>query len=235
MHFRMMNNTTCQEYQSPAAAMVGSASPAHTTPTTIKKSSRRIRFAPAVTVQPIDCTLSPEEHSRSHYSKDEMDAFSLDVKKAVSRTPSTQSACCIVHACEGDCLVGLEADPALRGIAHYLCPNRVRNKYLVRKALLKYQRSLNAVQHPSSGKTNVEKLHSLASASAKLSHWSRMVAMETARLDSLRAYDVDYMIPIGQPVVVTQFPISITAKRVRRVTCEDEEVDSQPQAKQRRL
>lgn len=206
--------------------MVGSAA------TAMKKSSRRIRFAPAVTVQPIDCALTPEEHSRSHYSRDEMDAFSLEVK-AISRT--TLSDCCSVHACEGDCLVGLEADPALRGIAHYLCPNRVRNKYLVRKALLKYQRSLNAVQHPSSGKTNVEKLHSLASASAKLSHWSRMVAMETARLDSLRAYDVDYMIPIGEPVVISQFPISIPTKRVRRVTCEDEEVDNQPQAKQRRL
>ena len=235
----MMNNvmmtTTCQECQGPAAAMVvGSSSQAHPTPTTMKKSSsRRIRFAPAVTVQPIDCTLTPEEHSRSHYSKDEMAAFSLEVKKAVSCTPSVQSACCVVHACEGDCLVGLEADPALRGIGHYLCPTRVRNKYLVRKALLKYKRSLNAV-HPSS-KTREEKLRSLASTSAKLSHWSRMVAMETARLDSLRAYDIDYMIPIGEPVVVTQFPISITTKRVRRVTCEDEEVDSQPPAKQRRL
>ena len=212
-----------------------SASPLHTTHTKAKKSnSKRVRFQPNVTVQPIDCTLTPEEHSRSHYSKDEMAAFSLEVKKAVSRAPSVQSACCVVHACEGDCLAGLEADPALRGGGHYLCVHRVRNKYLVRKALLKYKRSLNAV-HPSS-KTREEKLNSLASASAKLSHWSRMVAMETARLDSLRAYDIDYMIPIGEPVVVTQFPISITTKRVRRVTCEDEEVDSQPPAaKQRRI
>ena len=150
LNFMTMNTTMtiCQECQGRAATVSTILTPEyHTTPTTMKKSSRRIRFAPTVAVQPIDCTLTPEEHSRSHYSKDEMAAFSLEVKKAVSRTPSTQSACCIVHACEGDCLVGLEADPALRGIAHYLCPNRVRNKYLVRKALLKY-RSGAALQNP---------------------------------------------------------------------------------------
>jgi hypothetical protein len=175
--------------------------------------------------------LTPEEHSRAHYSKDEMAAFSLEVKAIHTlskQLPGTLSACG-VHASEQDCVVGLEADPALRGIEHYLCPVRVRNKIIAQKVLLKYQRHFNT-DH---SLTSEEKVQSLASVSAKLSHWSKLVALETSRLDSIRAFDVDYLIPISKPVVISQFPV-VATKQVRRVTREDEEVDSQPPAKRRR-
>jgi hypothetical protein len=111
-----------------------------------------------------------------------------------------------------------------------LCPVRVRNKVIAQKAVLKYQRHFNT-DH---SLTSEEKVQSLASVSAKLSHWSKLVALETARLDSIRAFDVDYLIPISEPVVISQFPV-VSLKRVRRVTCEDDEaVDSQPQSKRRR-
>ena len=230
----MMNTMTiCQECQGRAATVSPILTPEyHTTPTTMKKSCRRIRFAPTVAVQPIDCTLTPEEHSRAHYSKDEMAAFSLEVKAI--HTPSKQLpdlSSCGVHESEQDCMVGLQADPDLRGIEHYVCPVRVRNRIIAQKVLLNYQRHFKFKADHS--KTKEEKVQSLASVSAKLSNWSKLVALETARLDSIRAFDVDYLIPISEPVVISQFP-AVATKRARRVTCEDDEVDSQPQSKRRR-
>ena len=82
-------------------------------------------------------------------------------------------------------MIGLEADPALRGFERYLYPIRVRNKVLARKAMLKYQKNLNATPN----KTSEYKLQLLAAASAKLSQWAKLVAIETARHDSLRVYE----------------------------------------------
>ena len=36
----------------------------------------------------------------------------------------------------------------------------------------------------------------MRTASEKLSAWSQLVAQETVRLDSIRAYDADYLIPL---------------------------------------
>lgn len=100
-------------------------------------------------------------------------------------------------------MIGLEADPTLRGLERYLCPARSRNKMIAIKGLLKYQNHINA----SPDKTSDEKAECLARASAKLSHWSRMVARETGRLDSLRAFERDYLIPINEPARIVPFPL----------------------------
>lgn len=100
-------------------------------------------------------------------------------------------------------MIGLEADPALRGLERYLCPARSRNKLIAIKGLLKYQNHLNA----SPVKTSDEKAKRLAKASVKLSNWSRMVARETGRLDSLKAFEGDYLIPINEPVRIAPFPL----------------------------
>eukprot|EP00579_Thalassiosira_antarctica_P018960 CAMPEP_0201952752 /NCGR_PEP_ID=MMETSP0904-20121228/1395_1 /ASSEMBLY_ACC=CAM_ASM_000553 /TAXON_ID=420261 /ORGANISM="Thalassiosira antarctica, Strain CCMP982" /LENGTH=219 /DNA_ID=CAMNT_0048496517 /DNA_START=188 /DNA_END=845 /DNA_ORIENTATION=+ len=190
------------QYQGPATMKY---IPVHLTAfTTVKQSRKRLRFQPTVKVQPIDCRMTKEEKSRSYYSKNELEAFSLEVKAihALSKNLPDASSACGAHATSRDCMIGLEADPALRGLERYLCPTRVRNKVLAQKALFKYHKQLNA----NPNQTSEEKLQSLAAASAKLSQWSTMVAMETARLDSLRAYEGDYLISINDPVDISPFP-----------------------------
>mmetsp|Transcript_27829 Transcript_27829/g.48113 ORF Transcript_27829/g.48113 Transcript_27829/m.48113 type:complete len:225 (+) Transcript_27829:181-855(+) len=214
-----------RQSRGPATATMRSIPVHPTTLPTVKhsQSRKRLRFQPTVTVQPIDCRMTKEEKSRSYYSKNELEAFSLEVKAihALSKKlPDASSACvCGVHATSRDCMIGLEADPDLRGLDRYLCPTRVRNKVLSQKDLLRYHKQLNV----NPNKTSEEKLQSLAAASAKMSQWSKLVAMETARLDSLRACEGDYLISTNDaPVDISPFPATI--KR-RRVTSDE---DSQP-------
>ena len=177
-------------------------------------------FQPTITVrQSIGGAITTEERSRSFYSKDELGTFSLEVKSIIRASSLSKE---LPH--QGELLA---ADPALRGLEHYLCPVRVRNKLIVKRSLLKFQRYLKADPN----KTRKEKIPSLASVSVKLTHWSKMVARETARLNSLQAYDGDYSIPISKPLVISQFPY--LTKRVRRVSDDNEEVEEAP-AKRRR-
>ena len=170
-----------------------------------RKSNLRLNFDPSITVHPIDCKLTKTEKFNSFYSKDELNAFSLEVRAIRAEMLSAVGT----HATELDCMFGLEAEPTLRGLELHLCLIRVRNKKLAQMALLK-KCELNA----KSNKTSEERLISLAAASAKLSRWSRLVAMETARLDSLRACADDYMIPIIEPVHIKPFPGTIKRRRV---------------------
>lgn len=214
------------QHQDPAVIPVH-----HTAFPTVKQTreARRVSFKPTVTVQPVEqLVTTQEDKSRLHYSKDEMDAFSLEVKaiRTLSKDLPAASSPCSAHATRKDCVLRLEADPALRGLELYLCPIRVRNKVLASNALIKYHRNLKT----DFTKTDGEKLICLATASAKLGQWSKQVAMETARLDSLRAFDrEDYLIPINEPVDISPFPVKVT-KRSRRVTCDE---DSQPTKRRR--
>jgi len=218
-----------RQSRGPATATMRSIPVHPTTLPTVKhsQSRKRLRFQPTVTVRPINCRMTKEEKSRSYYSKNELEAFSLEVKAihALSKKlPDASSACvCGVHATSRDCMIGLEADPDLRGLDRYLCPTRVRNKVLSQKDLLRYHKQLNV----NPNKTSEEKLQSLAAASAKLSQWSKLVAMESTRLDMLKDYEGDCLISSNDPVYIS--PFLATTKR-RRVTSNE---DSQP-AKRRR-
>eukprot|EP00579_Thalassiosira_antarctica_P009072 CAMPEP_0201902436 /NCGR_PEP_ID=MMETSP0902-20130614/54954_1 /ASSEMBLY_ACC=CAM_ASM_000551 /TAXON_ID=420261 /ORGANISM="Thalassiosira antarctica, Strain CCMP982" /LENGTH=342 /DNA_ID=CAMNT_0048436437 /DNA_START=187 /DNA_END=1216 /DNA_ORIENTATION=- len=174
------------QYQGPATMKY---IPVHLTAfTTVKQSRKRLRFQPTVKVQPIDCRMTKEEKSRSYYSKNELEAFSLEVKAihALSKNLPDASSACGAHATSRDCMIGLEADPALRGLERYLCPTRVRNKVLAQKALFKYHKQLNA----NPNQTSEEKLQSLAAASAKLSQWSNSAAnrLQDAKEEKSRSY-----------------------------------------------
>lgn len=126
-------------------------------------------------------------------------------------------------------MAGQEAVIAgLRGLELHLCPIRNQNRVLVQKAITKYQRSVNADQDMNSE----EKVKSLASACAKLSKWSQLVAVNMARHDSLQARANDYMIPVIDPVDFgLSTPVAAT-RRPRRLTESDD--DSQPGDKRRR-
>ncbi|KAL9178304.1 hypothetical protein ACHAXT_001732 [Thalassiosira profunda] len=205
--------------------------PAALRPIHPRGAKRRVTFQSSVTVQPVDCKLTDDEKANAYYSKAELDRFSLEVKarvlalRTLSKALPSASFVCDVHAAARDCLVGAEAHPSLRGLEFHLCPSRVKNKALAQKAFLKYERSIKSDPHASREET----LRAVAEASRKLTLWSRQVALETARHDSLRAYDVDYRIPVRNPVTIVPFPVT---KR-RRVTAGDEE-EGRP-AKRRRF
>eukprot|EP00580_Thalassiosira_gravida_P021266 CAMPEP_0201678494 /NCGR_PEP_ID=MMETSP0494-20130426/46380_1 /ASSEMBLY_ACC=CAM_ASM_000839 /TAXON_ID=420259 /ORGANISM="Thalassiosira gravida, Strain GMp14c1" /LENGTH=190 /DNA_ID=CAMNT_0048161687 /DNA_START=282 /DNA_END=851 /DNA_ORIENTATION=- len=170
-----------------------------------KQSRKRLRFNPCVTVQPIDCRMTEEEKSKLYYSKNELNVSSHELKEKhnilsqeqLQHSSSNNSA----QETALECNIGLEADPSLRGLERYLCPIRAQNKMLARKAMRKYREKINS----NPNMTEEMKILSLAAVNAKLSQWSKLVALETARLDSIRAYDKDYMIPISDPVVISPF------------------------------
>jgi hypothetical protein len=150
----------------------------------MKKPTKRISFQPTATVRRIDSNITPEEHSRSYHSKDELRRFRLEVVAihTLARRLSYKPPACGLHTTKHDCVIGLQAHSDLRGLERYLCPTRATNAIITRKALLEHQSNLNA--HPN--KTREEKLRSLASMSIELSHRSKKVAEEVAKLDSLQ-------------------------------------------------
>ena len=155
--------------------------------------------------------MTEEERSRSYYSKKELEIFALEPKvaKTLSQELPGKPPTCSVHTKSESCFVGLEISPALRGLELYVCPIRVRNKLLAKKALLKYNKQLNR----DINRTREKKLQSLAAASATLNRWSTSVSLETARLDSLGAYECDYMISINDPVLILPFPAIYKRRR----------------------
>ena len=103
-------------------------------------------------------------------------------------------------------------------------------KIIANKSLLKYQRLLLDKKPNVNSET---RLLALANASRKLTAWSRLVAIETARWDASRAYDSDgYDIPIDDVIehaaniIIATSPFSdvgTTEKRRRRHQREQEQ------------
>jgi hypothetical protein len=99
-------------------------------------------------------------------------------------------------------MVAADAHDFLRGTEKYLFPKRFQNRLVVRKALIMYQTHL---QKNYAGITLEQKAKAMRTASEKLSAWSQLIARETARIETQRAYDAaDYMIPLDDaPVQVS--------------------------------
>ena len=206
----------------PNNAMVLDSASAVGTNGSIKK---KVSFEPMVTVQVVEKLFSTQdERSGLYYSFIELNKYSRKVKKA------TQKLLSLVPPKDNQYMLGLESNPSCRGLEQYLYPIRVQNKILMRMCLIKYQRNLMH-HHVSAKKTDEEKHLCLAALSTELSQWSKSVAMETARLDSLQAWDQrDYNIPIcGKSVVISPFPLSRTRKRINAY----DEGNSQPPKRQR--
>ena len=153
--------------------------------------------------------LEAKKTKQDYHSKEELKAFATEAKLVHVLSSSDPN---------GACTLGLEAYPSLRGLELYLfLGTRVRNKVLAKQAFLRYQYNLNT----NTNKSAEEKIMCLSAASQKLSNWSRLVAQETARIDSLRVYDGDYLIPIETDSIdIEPFPAFPPSKR-RRVTLED--------------
>ena len=196
------------------------------TPATVTSTRKRVRMNPTVLVQEFSVQpLTEEEKSELYYTRNDMNNFILDVKDIAYSHQLTQTMYKTDRIREQD-NVALESDGFLRGIELQIYPQRAQNKLIARRALLKYQ------THLQTQRTNItpeQKASATRAASEKLSAWSHKVARETARLDSIRAYDAEYLIPLDdQQVEFTPFP-ELTFKRkasfqeVRRVTPEPED------------
>ena len=174
---------------------------------------KRVQFEASVTVQPIDCRATEEEKSRAYYNEEELETISFNAKAiraaskqrldASSDPGQQQPQSCLLN------------DPSLRGFELHLCPDRLRNKVVATKTILKYQRNLNA-----SNKTSQEKLVTLGAISAKVNQWSRQIGLATAQHDSLQVYGCDYVIPITKTAVdaasVSPFPVPVKKNSKRR-------------------
>jgi hypothetical protein len=170
------------------------------------QTKRKVSFLPTVTVHPVmKLCCNEDDKKRLYYSRDELNSIQCDAK-AIIKAHRLKISCAVPED-KKHCIVGLDADYDLRGLELYLYPNRVINKVLTTNAIMKYQKTLNA----DSGMLENDKIRSLADLSSKLSKWTQAVALETARLDSIRSCGEDYPISIGEQV---------NAKR-RRVTCDN--------------
>merc|ERR1712127_476781 len=97
-------------------------------------------------------------------------------------------------------------------------PKRKQNKVLSQRSMLKYQEMLRSKSKYRPDLSPERKALLLAAAAAKLNLWSSLVAVETARLDALRAYGEDYLVPttVSPPVDDIASPFSFYARRKRR-------------------
>lgn len=207
-----------------------------------QKRKKVVTMKPTVIIHDIDATVTQEEKSELYYTKDDLVMTNLEIKaicalsKHLPQTPYDDIMLCSTNNQDSKCWLAVEADGFLRGLEFHIYPLRFRNKLLARRALLKYQTHL-AEKYPDI--THEQKAKAMATASEKLSAWSHVVAKETARLDSLRAYDGDYMIPLDNlPMCVSPFPeLTMKPKRkasfkeIRRVTDDNDTLPPLKKAK----
>ena len=161
------------------------------------KAKKRVQMHPMVLVQEFSVEpLTREEKAELYYSKDDIDNFMLESKDIASSHEFTQKMYKTGYTGEQDndrSNVAAEEDGSLRGIEMLIYPQRSQNKLIARRALIKYQTYLQT-KRPDI--TTEQKANAMRTASEKLSKWSHLVAQETARLDAIRAYDAEYLIPL---------------------------------------
>lgn len=167
-----------------------------TPPVKSTKVKKRIQLHPTVAVYEFDAQpLTKEEKSELYYTKNDLDYFMLEVKQIAFLHRETG---CIGDPSHGRSNITSEDDDRHRGIEMLIYPQRCQNKLVSRRALLKYQTYL---QTKRTDVTPEKKAAAMRAASEKLSSWSYLVAQETARLDSIRAYEADYLIPLDDKQV----------------------------------
>lgn len=197
----------------------GRISSMHSTSFSSLKNSakKKVHFKPTCTVRTHTCSgVTKEEKLKLYYSKNDLKVMTLEAQAIIllsQELPDIHNSGTLITMERRDSMLGLddgsqdnEALDSLRGLELIMYPKRKKNKQLALKSLLKYQSFLNSKKP----KVGAERKHlALASASTKLNRWSSLVALETARLDALRAFEGDYLIPItNQPEVdiISPFP-----------------------------
>lgn len=207
---------------------------------------RRVSFKPTATVRTYHSChangMTKEEKSKLYYSRQELKVFNLEAQAICilsQELPAIQNSgtfLTLARESTGGVANDDDATDSLRGLELMMFPKRRHNKLLAQRAFLKYQTRLNS--RP--GITSERRHRALAAASAKLSLWSSLIALETARLDAVRAFDGDYMIHqinIPKPVAMIS-PFPYYKKRLRRDSrriTEDATDGTSPKRKRRQL
>lgn len=188
----------------------------------VERAPKRVTFKPTATVRSYSPTMK-EKKSELYYSKDEMKLFDLEARAICTLSQS-------LGASSPKDPSGSLGDPSmvdeqtvydnfdsLRGLEPIAYPRRKQNKALAIRSLLKYQALLDTKP----GMTPERKRMALAMAASRLNLWSSLVATETGRMDALRAYDGDYLIPIDAPPVqmpaADVSPFAFCRRKKRRV------------------
>ena len=181
-----------------------------------QSAAKQVRFNECVTVHPIrqkSSKMSVAERNELYYTKGDVAKFRSAVNqervKVLNRARSLSSTANPDMSSAEHVMALLFSDPDLRGLGLYICPTRNRNKFTIMSTVRKYQRRLFNSQL--SVETRDE---CLAEAYSNLSHWSKINALETARLDFLRAYGQTKRNEFKEPIKNTSFP-ELTRKRKR--------------------
>lgn len=201
----------------------------HPKTTAQRNNKKRVTMQSFVSVHPIDqlsSQMTRDEKSCLYYSAEDLNGFNLEVKAiretSTSSTPSSSKPFITAQQC-------LNVHSTLRGLELHVCTERVRNKHIANRAVMKYQNQFAST--PSM--TSHQRALCLAGVSAKISKWSSLVALETARLDTLDAYGEDDKflmrnVNIMIPVEITPFP---AFKRRVTVDSSDDEDRCKPRNK----
>ena len=164
-----------------------------------------------------------DDKSRLFYSRHELEMMKLEASAlcVLSRDLPVAAASAGTHLLDRrDSILTRTravATDTPRGLELAMYPARRNIKLIAKQSFLRYQRLLDTKANLGSE----ERQLALAGASMRLTGWSTLVAMETARWDALRAYDWDgYPIPVVyEPVVITSpFPFY----KKRRIALDDE-------------
>ena len=152
---------------------------------TTMQSKKGVTFKPTVNIRVYTPVVKGEKRD-VQYSMAELTTIRLEAMAActLARKLSRKA-----EAKDNECILPLHRDDddtedSPRGLEQGMYPRRKRNKFLAMRTILKYQARLNSRPNM----TPEEKQRKLAEASAKLSMWSSIVAVQTAAFDTERAY-----------------------------------------------
>ena len=176
-------------------------------------SKKRVILKPTVLVHEITINpLTTEEKSGLYLTRDEFDKTILEVD-AIALSNQVKNC-----GQNNNDMLDKEPDGLLRGIESRAYPQRLQNRLMARRALLKFQAYL---QNKKKGSTPEQKAEALRKASEKLSTRSQFIAVETARFDSLRAYDADYLIPLDHKPLQMSHNLDLASRKRRREEVQD--------------
>lgn len=201
--------------------------------TKVKRPKKKVTFKPSAKVRIYAPThnskhVAMEKKSRLYYSKEELQVFDLEAQAICTLSqelPDIRNSGALIVGVSDNCTID-----SLRGLELIMFPERKQNKLRVTESLLKYQEILNSIPNMDSE----QKHKALAAASAKFSLWASNKARDTAYLDSMRAFEAEYLIPIDVPQpMFADSPITCHRKRFK--VSSDEEDGNDPQQKRRKI
>lgn len=158
---------------------------------TKKNSSKKVMFDKKVIIFPIRQIASKmtlTEKNELYYTEDDTNSFKMEVNQvrialanrarhlALTVDPNITAAQHVAAM--------VASNPDLHCLGRHLCPIQIKNKMNVMTITRKYQRHLLNSLLPLQKKDEC-----FAEAYSKLSHWSKMKALEAARIVFMQAYD----------------------------------------------